>query len=343
MSKIPRVRAYLGPEEGLRSDALDELRSFIKAQTGTPADEHRLYLPEDSIGAAMDRLDNGSLFGEHQLVILSGAELIKKKADVQLIADYVSRVGEGTTLVLVSTAPRLDSKLQKAVPGDAVKVFWELFENQKRGWVQGYFRKQAISISPEALDLFLELVENNTQELRLEADKLTIYIRNRSSAGDELQVSLDDVEAFVFHSREENVFSLHKKIVEGDLDGVLSVLAKIIGSGEGNPAQLIGGLAFQTRRLIGLRSLVDNGFSLDEAFSRLNIRGKRIQSDYRAAADRFSSKELSRQMHVLVESEAATREYGTSVHTLFLELLAYRLLFPGPILFAREDGSSVPA
>ncbi len=343
MNRIPHVRAYLGPEEGLRSDALAELRQVIASRSGMQPDEHRFYLPDDSIEDAMAILDNGSLFGDHRLVLVIGAEQIKKKADVQLVADYVSRASDGATLVLISTAPRLDTKLHKQLPGDSIKVFWELFENQKVGWVQGYFRKQGVSITPEALDLFLELVENNTQELRLEADKLTIYAKSRIAAGatDEiaeppqpLEIGVEHVESFVFHSREENVFSLHKKIVDGDLDGGLAVLAKMVGSGEGNPSQLIGGLAFQTRRLIGLRTLIEEGLSLDEAFSRARIRGKRIQSDYRAALDRFSLKELGRQMHVLVESEAATREHGSAIHTLFLELLVYRLLFPGPLMFA---------
>jgi DNA polymerase-3 subunit delta len=148
---------------------------------------------------------------------------------------------------------------------------------------------------------------------------------------------VDEVESFVYHSRDENVFSLHRKLVDGDFDGALEVLSKIEGSGEANPAQLIGGLAFQTRRLIALRSLLDNGFSQEEAFKRLNIRGKRIQSDYRDAISRFGSSELRRQMVQLVQFEAAIREHGNAIQSLLLELLVYRLVFPGEELLSSDD------
>lgn len=327
MSRIPSVRAYLGPEEGLRADTIGELRSFIKRETAGEIEEHRLYLPEDSLESAMSLLRNGSLFGEHQLVLLRGAEQIRKKAEVELVRAFCERPPEAATLVLISEAARLDAKLEKVIPGDARKVFWELFENQKRGWVQGYFKTQNVPVTSEALELFLDLVENNTQELRAEADKLVTFVRAQQTGSG--SIGVEEVETYVYHSRGESVFSLHRKLVTGDLDGVLSVLQKILGSGEGNPAQLIGGLAFQTRRIIALRMLVENGFSLDEAFRKVNVRGKRIQADYRDAMNRFDTRELQHQLELLVATETATREMGSALHTLLLELLCYRLLFPG--------------
>ncbi|MFW5689710.1 MAG: DNA polymerase III subunit delta, partial [Spirochaetota bacterium] len=228
-----------------------------------------------------------------------------------------------------------------AVPPQARKVFWELFENQKRGWVVSHFRKCKVSIDDDALDLFLELVENNTQELRTEADKLCIYVSARAPAaggGDrQPHVSLDDVETFIYHSREENVFSLYKAVVDDDFEAALEIIEKLDSSGEGGPVQLVGGLTFQVKKLLSLRSLLDGGFSHDEAYKRLNIRGRRIQADYRRAADRYDVAELQRQLHVLIDYDAAFRELGAPLQRTLTDLLVYQLMFRTRSLRVAEE------
>ncbi len=339
MSRIPPVLVFLGPEEGLRSEELDALRARVKKESGSPADEHRIYLPEGSVADAVDLLENGSLFASHRLVILAGADQIRKKTDVEIIADYCASPPHDATLVLVSDAVRLDSRLEKAVPAQARKVFWELFDNQKRGWVVSHFRKRNVAITQEAVELFLELVENNTRELRTEADKLCVYVSARSAAGQKPEVGIDEVETFIYHSREESVFSLYKSIVEDDFQAVLEIVEKLDASGETNPIQIVGGLVFQVRKLLGLRTLLDGGFSPDEAFKRLAVRGKRIQADYRAATKRFDRGELERQLRVLIDYDVAFRELGGGLQRILLDLLVYQLMFRADDFSVEENVS----
>ena len=334
MSKIPAILVYLGPEEGQRAEDLDELRARIRKESGAPADEHRVYLPDGSISAAIDLLENGSLFATHRLVIILGAEQIRTKDDVAAIAGYCERPPSDATLVLVSDEVRLDAKLEKCVPPQARKVFWELFDNQKRGWVASYFRKRNVAISTEAVELFLELVENNTRELRMEADKLCAYVSSRPDTGERPEVTIDDVETFIYHSRDENVFTLYRSIVADDFESALEIVAKLDASGEGGPIQLVGGLVFQVRKLVGLRSLLDAGVDADEAYRRLAIRGKRIQADYRTAVRRFDLAELQRQLRILIDYDVAFRELGSGLQRILLDLLVYQLMF-------RSDAFSV--
>jgi DNA polymerase III subunit delta len=337
MSKVPSVLLYLGPEDGLRGEELDTLRSHIRKETGADPEEHRIYLPDGTVADSIDLLRNGSLFSSHRLVILAGAELIRRKADVESIASYCESPPDAATLVLVSDAVRLDSKLEKAVPSQARKVFWELFDNQKRGWVVSHFRKRNVAITEEALELFLELVENNTQELRIEADKLCVYVGALEHATSRPTVDIDHVETFIYHSREENVFSLYKRVVEDDFAAALEIVEKLDSSGEGGAVQLAGGLVFQVRKLVGLRSLLDNGHSPDEAYARLGIRGKRIQADYRAAANRFDVHELQRQLRVLIEYDTAFRELGSGLERTLIDMLVYQLMFSSSTFRVEEQ------
>lgn len=340
MSKLPSILLFLGPEDGLRAEELDSLRSRIRKESGGEPEEHRIYLPDGSVSDAVDLLENGSLFASHRLVILAGAEQIRRKADVETIAAFCRTPPEDATLVLVSDAVRLDSKLEKAVPPQARKVFWELFDNQKRNWVVSHFRKQNVSITPEALELFLDLVENNTLELRTEADKLCIYA-GVHAAGDGAHgrpaVDVDAVETFIYHSREENVFSLYKRVVEDDFAAALDIVEKLDSSGEGGPVQLVGGLVFQVRKLVNLRSLLDHGVRHDEAYKKLGVRGKRIQADYRAAAERFDLAELQRQLQVLIEYDTAFRELGSGLERTMMDMLVYQLMFPRTTFRIEEE------
>ncbi len=339
MSKIPSILVYLGPEEGQRAEELDELRARIRKESGAPADEHRVYLPDGSINAAVDLLENGSLFATHRLMIIVGAEQIRTKGDVAAIAAYCDSPPPDATLVLVSDEVRLDGKLEKRVPPQARKVFWELFDNQKRGWVASYFRKRNVAISSEAVELFLELVENNTQELRMEADKLCTYVSSRVDSGERPEVDVDDVETFIYHSREENVFTLYRSIVADDFQAALEIVDKLDASGESGPIQLVGGLVFQVRKLIGLWSLLDSGVRADEAYKRLAIRGKRIQADYRTAIRRFDLAELQRQVRILIDYDVAFRELGSGLQRTLLDLLVYQLMFHSDAFSVEEPVS----
>ncbi|MEE8441435.1 MAG: DNA polymerase III subunit delta [Spirochaetia bacterium] len=321
MSESPSVLLFLGPEEGLKSDELDELRRRISRQHGESTDEHRFYLPDDSVSAAVDLLRNGSLFSEHRLVLVVGVEQLRKKADLAPLIDYLGSPNPDATLVLLSDAIRVDSKLEKLIPGGNRKVFWELFENQKHSWVVGFFRKRQVTITPEAIDLFLEVVENNTQELRNEADKLCTYVGASGS------VDVEEIETFIYHSREESVFTLFKHITGAAFESALTVLDKLVSSGDAAPVQVVGGLVFQLRRLLALRLLLDNDVPAETAFRRLNVRGKRIQAEYHAGAQKFQASELETAIQLLTEYDALFRSQRPGIHKCLLDLMVYQLLF----------------
>lgn len=321
MNDGPGALLFLGPEEGLKSDEIEAVRQRLARQSGTPPDEHRFYLPEGSIQDATDILRNGSLFAAHRLVIISGVEQLRRKADLDPLLGYLEAPNPDATLILLSDSVRLDARLEKAIPGTNRKVFWELFENQKQSWVTSYFRKRHVSISEDAVDLFLEVVENNTQELRHEAEKLCTYVGPGGS------VEVEDIEAFIYHSRDESVFTLFRHICDDAVEPALMSLDKLIASGDASPVQMVGGLAFQVRRLLALRLMLDNDVSITTAFERLNIRGKRIQADYRGGASRFSTAELERAIHLLTEYDALFRSQRPGIHRCLLDLLVYQLMF----------------
>lgn len=329
MSSLPSVVLFLGPEVGHKEEELNALRQRIEKETNSPVDEHRFYLPDASVQDCLDLLQNGSLFSDHTLVLLSGVEQLGRKEEIGAIAEFCKSPNLEATLVLMSDQVRIDRRLESAVPGSSKKIFWELFDNQKRGWLANHFRKYDVSIEPEALALFLELVENNTLQLRAEADKLCIFVGRGG------EISLHDVETFIYHGKDENVFTLFKSIVSDDVESALEDLEKILSSGESVPIQLVGGIHFQLKRLLALRTMVDNEVRLQDAFQRLNIRGKRIQADYQTGIQRFTTEDIERQIEVLTNYDVLFRTLRPGIHRCLVDLLIYQLMFGAQRLVQR--------
>ena len=337
MSKPSTAYLFLGPEEGLKLDEISGLRKRLLHQLGEEPEGHRFHLPEDPLDTIVDTLRNGSLFSAHRLVTVSGAENLKKKADVRAIVEYLKSPNPDSTLVLLSDTVRIDAGIEKSIPGQNRKVFWEMFENQKSSWVVGYFRKRHIEISPEAVDLLLEIVENNTQELRNEAEKLCTFVGPNGS------VDADEIDTFIYHSREESVFTLFSHITSNNFEAALQAVEKLRSSGEAGPIQIIGGLLFQIRRLLALRQLLDNDVNIDTAFSRLNIRGKRIQAEYRNGVSKYSASELESTIHLLAEYDALFRSERPGIHACLADLMIYQLLYSSTRLVNPPDPLADPS
>ena len=109
MSSIPSVVLFLGPEVGQKEEELDALRLHIEKATGSPVDEHRLYLPDASIQDCIDLLQNGSLFSDHRLVLLSGVEQLRRKDEIAAIAAFCKSPNPEATLALLSDQIRIHS------------------------------------------------------------------------------------------------------------------------------------------------------------------------------------------------------------------------------------------
>ena len=115
-------------------------------------------------------LRNQTLFSAHRLVILANAEEVRKAEDVAALVEYAGSPSSDATLLIVSSgfASEIDRKIVAAIPKDAQKIFWELFENQKQGWITSFFQKKKIAIDTEAVEYILDMVENNTRDMRSE-------------------------------------------------------------------------------------------------------------------------------------------------------------------------------
>ncbi|MDR0719660.1 MAG: DNA polymerase III subunit delta [Treponema sp.] len=277
---------FLGPEIGEKQEAVEEIRKQLTAKHG---DFERIvfYAGETPVSRIMDVLRNGSLFVETRLIIIKNAEAFKaesakKKEDLDALAGFMSNPQKGTYLILLSDEIRIAEKLDRAVPKEAKKIFWEMFENRKRDWIVSFFRREGFRISAEGIQTILELVENNTGALKQECSRLTLFLDKNRELGSE------EIEKWLSHSREESVFTLFSRIAAGDLSRSLESIRSLLASKE-NPRSLLAGMAGRFRTLRSYLLLTEAGVTSEEEFRNIGLKSQLAKKDFQEAGRRYTS------------------------------------------------------
>ncbi len=319
---------YTGPEFGERNDAVADLKRQAEKKFGS-IDYHQIYTADVAFGDVLTLLRNGNLFMPARFVVLRGAETIKKKEDVEQLSDWCEEMkktqADDVWFVLVSDETSVDKKVDALVPKDHKKIFWEMFEDRKEQWLESFFRKNGYKLDPDAVDLILSLVENNTEALRNECSRFFVCFDK------DHVISVDDVEAVLAHNREESAFTLFDAMAASERDvgtrlsDALSILQKLRNSKDSGAVQIIAGLTWCFRKLKVWHVLASEGGLSDFNLKINGFQAKRMQQKYRAAAKLWSPKETESAISLLSKTDMLIRSSGSSVESVSMQTLVYCL------------------
>ena len=324
MSKNESLYLLLGPEEGDKDAFVERLINRISKSIGQAPEIHRFYSFDSEVSEVLAALRNGALFSPYRVALLRNIELLTRKRDLDQLSQYAMHPAAQSTLVMLSEEiGRIDKRLEKLVPKENKVIFWELFENQKMGWILNYFKKRNIRIDSQAASFLLEMVENNTRELKDTCEKLSIFF------GEGSEIGYADVEKILYHSKDESVFTLFDKIAGRDLEASLEVLAKLLLSREADAVSLLGGLLFQIRKLRSLKLLIEKRYSPQEAFTRVKITSKRTQKIYSTAMQQYSLQEIRAIVQLIARFDYRVRSLGGVLQPNLLQLFLYYLIVNG--------------
>ena len=317
MAAAGPIYLYTGPEFGKRNEAVDAVKAAHKKKFGV-IDEHSFYLLETPFNEVMTILQSGTLFSDGVCVVCRNAELIKKKDDIQMIADWLENPDPSAVLILVSDEIGVDSKLEKLVPPANRKKFWEMFESDKLPWVTSYFSKNGYRIQQGAAKLILELIENNTQALAAECSRFFVLFPK------DHEITEEDVDSVLTHSREENAFSLFRELANSAdpapvrLEKGLQILQKIRLSKENSSVMIIAGLASCFRKL-------QDWHRRGEAA----VPQSTLQKQYRSAAKVWSLGQSAAILAVLASTDMEIRSGGSQMEDILLQKMLYEIVIKG--------------
>ena len=313
------IKAYifLGPEIGKKQDAIDEIRKKLGGKEAL--EETVFYAGETDTADIAGAVQNHSLFAQSRLFIIKNAELIKKKDETSLIASCMKELETDTAMVLVSDEFRLAAALDDCCPKENRKVFYEMFESEKGDWVRTFFKRAGRSIDPGGVDAILELVENNTDALRRECQRLMLFLPKDRPA------SAQDVEQWLSHGREESTFTLFSRIAEGDLSKAVECLHTLLGAKE-SPQAILAGLAWCFRKLRDYLALLVGGEPSSFDLKKIGLSSPKAKSDYTAAARRYSMAAADSCLALTAEYDILTRSSGTPFAQTLMDVYVTKIM-----------------
>ena len=322
----PPVYLFTGPEFGERNDAIENLKNSVSKKFGS-VDNYLFYASETPVNEFMSVLQNESLFSEATFITVKNAETIKKKDEIEIILNWIKNVkSENAVLVLVSDEISVDSKIEKAVPSSNQKKFWEMYEDKKLPWIQNYFSKNGYTLTEDAGNLILSLIENNTQSLKAECSKFFICFPKGT------KITEETVDTILTHTREENAFSLFdamsnsQKKSQERFQNSLEILQKIRLSKENSSVMIIAGLSSCFRKLSLWHKLRLEGKNDDFNLKINGFSSAKIKKQYLSASKNWTSGETSAILSILAETDMNIRSGGTLLENTLLEKALYEII-----------------
>ncbi|MCL2599685.1 MAG: DNA polymerase III subunit delta [Treponema sp.] len=308
----------LGPEIGKRQDAIDDIRKRL-SKGGAP-EELVFYAGETPAVKIANAVQNHSLFAQARLFIVKNADQIKKKDEVSLVASCMEELEPESVMILVSDEFKLAAGLDNCCPRENRKVFYEMFENQKTEWVQSFFRRESRNITPDGIDMILEMVENNTDALRRECSRLMLFLPN------DRPIEADDIEKWLSHNREESAFTLFSRIAAGDAPKAIETLHTLLAAKE-SPQGILAGLTWCLRKQRDYQALLRNGHG-DNSFElkKIGLSSPKAKSDHAAAARRYTAAAVDACLAITAEYDVLTRSSGTALESVLMDTYVLKVM-----------------
>jgi len=299
---------FLGPELGKKQDAVNAVK-----EKHTDAEEFTFYSGETPISTVADTLLNISLFAPSRIVIVKNAELIKKKDEVELLVSCIKSMEENSLLVLLSDELKLAAALDDAVPKANRQIFYEMFESEKNKWVQQFFSREGFDIDRDCVAAVLELVENNTDALKRECSRLIYFLPK------DRPVTVEDIEKWLAHNREESAFTLFSRIAAGDLSKALESLSVMLAAKE-SAQSILAGLAWCFRKLSDYLFLLETG-DVGNSFElkKIGLSSPKAKDDYSAAAKRYNAEDVEECLSLTAEYDVLLRSPVAALETLLMD------------------------
>jgi len=233
------------------------------------------------------------------------------------LADYVGRLPETTTLVLIDGELAAGNALFQALrPHGKVQEFRRIGQKKVVSWLLERAQKDGLDISPPAAQLLADLVGDNLRLLVSELEKLAAYAYGRRIEG-------ADVKALVSEARDVNVFAMVDAIAEKRPAVALRLLRRQIVDGR-EAGYLLAMIIRQYRFMIQAKELVLAGLPAQEIGRRLEIGSDFVLQRVLDQAQRYSLSRLKAAYRRLLEADVGVKR-GRYEEELALELLLHDL------------------
>ncbi len=286
---------YIKNIENIDADSLKKLSEYIIPRT---MEESKLEKIIAGAGTDQKKIISKCYTLEKGIYILS--KTIKANDRKALVAafnaaGFKNRDSDTYLIMINETRDRIPQMLQDLLTDKQNVIFWEMFDSQKNEWVREEFKKNNLYIENDALDFMLDMIENNREELKNEIVKIAALFREKPQNENVVRKSF--IEEHLYHSKEENAFTLYSVMLEGNLEKALEILETVFFTDEDG---LLYGLIWSHRRFTRALDLYENQkMPLVEIYRNLNITVKKNRADFENGFKRYNFRHACMMFHHL--------------------------------------------
>ena len=237
-------------------------------------------------------------------------------AEWQALSTYVNEMAPTTVLVLVDGKIGGHNPLLKALyPAAKVMVFPRLQGKRLGDWIQKTVSKRGGTISPEAIDLLLELIGGDLWTMNCEIDKLLAYSSGRL-------ITEGDVKQLTSYAREISIFALVDAILEGQLKIAQRLLHYLLQEGMA-PSYILAMITRQLRLIVRIKEPGESS-SDTKLQDRLGLTSAYVFDRTMKQAKMYTLERVKQAYHKLLEADIAIKT-GKYDAELALDLLVIEL------------------
>ncbi|MBF0182909.1 MAG: DNA polymerase III subunit delta [Magnetococcales bacterium] len=243
--KVPEAILLFGQDQGLINAALTALRQATFAEEQADFNLETFYAGDLNVERLLNSCQSYPFLAPRRLVILKDGDQLNA-AHTQLLMHYLRRPSPTTLLLVLAGNLEIQHALRKGFDQheSAWSIpFYTLEGRELRQWLVQQLQQEGFQVEDDALQSLCDHLAGDTRNSRQELDKLILFM------GEQRRIRLEDVLAMVGETTTHSSFGLAAAITAGQSGTALSILDKLLESGE-EPILLLGVISQRLRRLV---------------------------------------------------------------------------------------------
>ncbi|MFH1837120.1 MAG: DNA polymerase III subunit delta [Candidatus Omnitrophota bacterium] len=269
----------IGEDEYIKQKEIAEIRDKFLSEDQVSLN-YSSHEPQD-VDNISNSLGTMPFLADKRVILVKDAQELSDRSIETLIA-YLKNPFDSSVLILASDNSLKKKKQYKELSSDLIiKISEAPNENTMRKWIISFFNKEKTTVSPEAVELIVKLVGNDTAKMKMELEKLICFSNGEN-------IEKEQVEELVGRSVTDTVFKLVDAINLGDKKWTFRILNDLYDQKK-EPYEIIGYLVWYIRTIKKISGSLQKGSSPERIASevgyspaytrRLSQQAQNYQSD----------------------------------------------------------------
>ena len=238
----------------------------------------KIDLKDKTIGNLIDEISQFNLLNPKKAIVVSNSDFLSKNFDAKSkdkelieLFDCVNELDDNICLIFATNIEALSKKNQFVALASEIGKIFEFKNLTKNDWpifVNGYFAKRNIKITPEAVNELVLRSKGNLDTFMNEANKLIMY---KGLEG----IDLNDIYAISSKSLDDNVFDILNNLLIGNKAQAIKTYRDVRIQGV-EPVVLISLISSNLIFMLNVSNFLKEGKKADEIAKLTNSSSGRI-------------------------------------------------------------------